>query len=450
MQRFRDRIRTLVSNGPEYARRGLAIVPLPYQSKKPVLRGWPKLEIAQQDIYRHLGAERQNVGVILGTRSGGLVDIDLDSPEAVRLATFFLPPTDAVFGRKSKPSSHYLYKCADAEYKKFNSPLLMASQNESERKDACIVEIRVGTDMKGIQTVFPPSVHESGERVEWLVDSEPESYSFDVLGPAVCKLAAAALLVECWHQGIRHELSIAVAGTLLRNGYDKFDVIHLIKAVCTVANDDDLRDRIKAVEDTHDALLDKRKAYGLPKFVELTDKKLVNCFCEWLGISNSHDAMKPAPIDEQRFQVVCMQDVKATEVEWLWKPFIPVGEFTIIEGIEGIGKSWIGCALACAVASGATLPFDDNASEPASVILLSAEDSLSHTLRPRLDSMGAPLDRIFAMEEVFSLNNPIDLSWFESQMVIYKPKLVILDPMFSYTEGKDLNTETGSRPFPES
>lgn len=166
---------------------------------------------------------------------------------------------------------------------------------------------------------------------------------------------------------------------------------------------------------------------------------------DWKPLDNEETSLQ---CDEANLKVVCLSDVEAEEIEWLWKPFIPVGEFTIIEGIEGLGKSWIGCALACAVADGKRLPFsDDQPIEASNVLMLSAEDSLSHTVKPRLLSMQANLDRIFALDEVFSLDNPKDLIRFEAVIAEYEPKLVIIDPLFSYTGGKNLNQESDSRPI---
>ena len=152
--------------------------------------------------------------------------------------------------------------------------------------------------------------------------------------------------------------------------------------------------------------------------------------------------------EDQGLKVVCLSDVVAEKTVWLWNPYVPVGEFTIVEGVEGLGKSWIGCALASAVAEGKMLPF--NGSEPiapGNVLMLSAEDSLSHTVKPRLVSMNAKLDSIFALDEVFSLDNPLDLIKFKAVIAEYEPKLVIIDPLFSYTGGKNLNTESDSRPL---
>ncbi len=173
--------------------------------------------------------------------------------------------------------------------------------------------------------------------------------------------------------------------------------------------------------------------------------EIIRSLPDWKPLEHSENSEAPS---ESTLKVFCLSDVETEEIEWLWKPLIPVGEFTIVEGIEGLGKSWIGCALACAVADGKKLPFTDGAPlEPSNVLMLSAEDSLSHTVKPRLLSMGANLERIFAIDEVFSFCDFKDLIKFEGVIIEYKPKLVIIDPIFSYTGGRDLNQESASRPI---
>lgn len=174
-------------------------------------------------------------------------------------------------------------------------------------------------------------------------------------------------------------------------------------------------------------------------------REIVHNTPNWKPLEHSETSCKS---DEVGLKVVCMSDVVAEEIVWLWKPFIPIGEFTIIEGIEGLGKSWIGCALACAVADGKPLPFSESEPlEPGNVLMLSAEDSLSHTVKPRLLSMRANLERIFAIDEMFSFSDFKDFIKFEAVVAEYEPRLVIIDPMFSYTGGKDLNQESASRPI---
>lgn len=173
-------------------------------------------------------------------------------------------------------------------------------------------------------------------------------------------------------------------------------------------------------------------------------------FFRLLGHAPVYDSRVSASthIETDGFSVVCLADVEPKEVVWLWKPFIPLGEFTILEGIEGLGKSWLCYAIGCAVASGAKLPFSEiEPIEPSQVLLLSAEDSLEHTTLPRLAAMNANLEKIHAIENVFALDNPNDLIKFEAVIAQYQPKLVVIDPIFNYTGGKNLNQESESRPI---
>ena len=112
---------------------------------------------------QYFNGKPQNIGVLLGNKSNDLTDIDLDSPEAVKLADFFLPETEAIFGRDGKPRSHRLYFSDFRKIEKFCNPF------ETDKRAATIVEIR----STGGQTVFPPSTHKSGEEIRWIADGEP-------------------------------------------------------------------------------------------------------------------------------------------------------------------------------------------------------------------------------------------------------------------------------------
>jgi len=95
-----------------YRRRGWQPTPLEAGAKKAVRAGWQN-EILDDAVIENAFPSKANVGVRMGRVSGGLVDIDLDSPEAVAMADEFLPRTDAIFGRPGKPRSHRLFKVVD-------------------------------------------------------------------------------------------------------------------------------------------------------------------------------------------------------------------------------------------------------------------------------------------------------------------------------------------------
>jgi len=176
-----ETVQTPFHAATEYTRRGWRVVPIPYRSKNPGIRGWQTLRIDESELRRHFNGRPQNIGVLLGEPSGWLIDVDLDHLRAVDLAADFLPLTPAIFGRAGKPRSHWLYHVsAPVKTKKFRS-----------RSAGMVVELR----STGAQTVVPPSTHESGEAILWEDEAaEPAVVPPGELLSAVEQLATAVLV----------------------------------------------------------------------------------------------------------------------------------------------------------------------------------------------------------------------------------------------------------------
>src|SRR5262245_17161442 len=103
--------RTPAELAAEYKARGWKPVPVRVGAKHPKDEEW---QLRDFDPQRDFPADF-NVGVQLGKVSNWLADVDLDCPEAVALASHFLPSTSAIFGRPGKQRSHYLYVIKDPE-----------------------------------------------------------------------------------------------------------------------------------------------------------------------------------------------------------------------------------------------------------------------------------------------------------------------------------------------
>ena len=161
-----------------YLQRGWAVIPVPSRSKNPGFKGWEQLRVTQETVGKYFNGQPQNIGVLLGEPSGWLIDIDLDHMRAVELAPQFLPATAAIFGRSGKPRSHWIYRVsAPAATKKFRS-----------KSAGMLVEFR----STGMQTIFPPSTHESGEPIGWdQEDHEPAPVEPGHLLECVQRLADA-------------------------------------------------------------------------------------------------------------------------------------------------------------------------------------------------------------------------------------------------------------------
>lgn len=269
-----------------YLARGWQPIPVPFRAKDPNRRGWQKLQLTLDDLGDHFDSKSQNVGILLGDPSGGLVDVDLDCPEALRLARVFLPRTDASFGRKSKPGSHRLYVAGrgvrTSEYEDLDGTML--------------VELR-GT---GGQTVVPPSTHPSGEPIAWERAGDPATVELSDLSRAVRRLAAACLVARHYPAaGSRHRLALALAGALLRAGWSVDEAQHFVGAVASAAGDDEADDRIRCVETTHEKIEAGEAVTGTPTLAELLDAKLTRKLAGWLELRGENaSARRSDPADD--------------------------------------------------------------------------------------------------------------------------------------------------------
>ena len=213
-----------------YLNRGWAPLPVPYKSKSPKMPDWPNFRLAHSDVAA-LFEDQVNVGILLGDPSGGLVDVDLDCPEARELADTFLPNTGAIFERRSNPASHRLYVVGTSETAQFKAP-----------GGKMIVELR----STGTQTLAPPSTHPSGELIRWVENGDPGRPDSEILLAAVRKIAAGALIVQNWPaEGGRHDFALALVGALLSSMMAD-DVIEFVEAVAEAAGDDEAEDRGRA------------------------------------------------------------------------------------------------------------------------------------------------------------------------------------------------------------
>jgi putative DNA primase/helicase len=158
------------------------------------------------------------------------------SISTLRFADRFLPDTDCIFGRKSAPRSHWLYRVGDAQTR------------EVFQSDTIIIEIRG----EGHQTVLPGSVHQTGEKIEFAPnkDKAPSLSSWGTLRHAATKIAIARELRANWKSSKRHDLSLVAAAFLCRRGWKAQEVEELIEPVACDAGDPELTDRLTAVATT--------------------------------------------------------------------------------------------------------------------------------------------------------------------------------------------------------
>lgn len=132
-----------------------------------------------------------------------------------------------------------------------------------------------------------------------------------------------------------------------------------------------------------------------------------------------------------------MSEITPKPVQYLWPPYVPAGEITVIDGDPGTNKSCITLDLAARTSTGRPMP-DGTTHEAGGVVFLSAEDSITKTLPLRLQAAGADLDRIAAIEGGVTI--PADLGMIEQQVCQIGAKLVIIDPLMAFFQ-PDANSD---------
>ena len=135
--------------------------------------------------------------------------------------------------------------------------------------------------------------------------------------------------------------------------------------------------------------------------------------------------------NKAELHLINMADVKATEIKWLWYPYIPYGKITIIQGDPGEGKTTLVLNLAALLSKGEKLPESEEKSDPINIIYQTAEDGLSDTVKPRLIAAKADDERITVIDESKSELSLTD-ERLEQAIIETKAKLVILDPLQAY------------------
>ena len=155
------------------------------------------------------------------------------------------------------------------------------------------MQIRVGADGKGAQTVAPGSVHEeTGERIIWEEDGEPTRISDDEELLRRARITAAlALLTRHWPahgSKARHHTALRLGGFLARCNWNETQIELALQAIATAAKDEEIWDRKAAGRDARRHFLSGGNTAGFPTLREDFGEPIANRVAEWLGYRFKH------------------------------------------------------------------------------------------------------------------------------------------------------------------
>ena len=198
----------------------------------------------------------------------------------------------------------------------------------------------------------------------------------------------------------------------------------------------------------------KRLAALLPDTVSVT--RIQPCMKDWndvlvhrAEISNRNyfkSIVLKEPSKPETVKIIRMSDVELTPVEWLWKPYLPFGKLSVLQGNPGEGKTYFAMHLAAACTNGKLLPNMERM-EPFNVIYQTAEDGLGDTVKPRLIEAGADLDRELVIDDSEVQLTLSDLR-FDKAFVVNIARLVFIVPIQAYLGADvDMNRANEVRPI---
>jgi len=214
-------------------------------------------------------------------------DFDIDNPIVRRFTDLYLKNKDSIFGRKSNPTSHYVWN-EKLKFKQFILPKDLTNYCDKFPHGNTLCEIR--SDAKHY-TIVPESDHSKArEVVTWEKYKGFNKYVGDLkldlgkiaLSTALCILYASS--------GQRDLYCTAIAGVLVKHTkWTEEEINEFIHNIAVAANDDEHIKRNKKGTTVKKA----NNKYGFPKLAEIVgcDQKSIAEIFTWIGINENSNSL---------------------------------------------------------------------------------------------------------------------------------------------------------------
>lgn len=155
-------------------------------------------------------------------------------------------------------------------------------------------------------------------------------------------------------------------------------------------------------------------------------------------VTDDDDAAAPP-----RLRVVRLADVTPERVSWLWPGRLPAGKLVVLDGDPAVGKSTLALSISATVTTGGRWPDGTRCAHLGDVVLLSAEDGLADTVRPRLDAAGADVTRVHAAQGYPDPECPgtlvpptlADVAGLRELVMRVGARLLVVDVLMAYLPG---------------
>ncbi len=245
------------------------------QSKIPANTNWQNEDKLFDEVVSLFETQKSNIGLLLGNKSN-IIDIDCDCPEAVIIGERLIEGHFASFFRNSK-SGHFLFRCEGGKTIRLN-----------DNEGSVLVELRAD----GAQTMVPPSVHPEGQPLSFTHWNEnAREHQYDEVSELTHRIGALSLCFRCWNKGMRHQLSLCLAGLFQTIGLSYNDAFGIIQLLCDITFDEEQQRRLNNVKHTYQR--PSHSNIGYEGIVQLKGREFANKVSNWLKIGFGIDVGKP-------------------------------------------------------------------------------------------------------------------------------------------------------------
>jgi len=401
-----------MSEVQRYLSLGFSVFPLRWGTKRPALDSWDEFQSRRptpDEVQKWWGDGHQHGVAVVCGRVSGIVVLDIDNPEkfgvALKAIGETLPDTPIVRTRKG----WHLY---------FQYPPNRIVRRHN-RLDDWGAELRGD----GCYVVAPPSVVDGhhyhwakrngrlmalgevpiAECPEWLLNAFGVPRVDEQSKPAPVqqtqstrqvplngngnrltddqKRALRAVLVPYWIKSQRHDLALGLAGFLAKEDIAQDEALKLLREIAEEANDEEWRDRERALWDSFERLWRGEQVIGFWRLKEIIGEQTATLIANIVQPQTSQKAkpsFAPSNGHQANFQVMTVADLLTLPSE----PIPPLidglifkGAMTVFIGETSAGKTTLFYHMATALAKGE--PFLNRPiAKPYRVLFIDAETPL--------------------------------------------------------------------------
>jgi len=314
-----------------YFSRGLTPIPLETGGKRPILENWPNVS-REEALKTFEYPKNYNIGIRI---EPPFFVLDIDDR---RLAPLILDEISQTWIVETKRGCHVYLKAPEGHY---------PTTNKKSRFIQLLAE--------KCQVVAPLS-RVDGHEYRFRVD--PSNCEIAELDENKVKLLERiidvfakyeAMIMEfarLWSEGHRHNLSLWLNGALRKSGIERFEAAVIVKSICLLAGDLELKDRLTALKTTYERPIEEIGAWSYLKR-ELESIVGPSLACEVLKLLPANVGEEHDRHEDKKFIIytpsivfddVIVEGIMTSEGARFAVYHIETGEVEIIEEFERDGK----------------------------------------------------------------------------------------------------------------